>query len=317
MGMSAEAFYRVSQLEPQELADPDNLVDYECLIRVWTELIAQHGEQPLGVRYADLITFEVLGVVGYVVRHSSTPRQALEAYLRFSRLADPHIEVSVSEREDQVEVALGHEDRVEALVEPIEMMVLAAVRLMRESVDSRIEPIEVCFRHARRHPEELYRPSIGQTATLRFNAQFTGSVWRQSDFNRPIVGADPRMATYLVHHAERSLAELPEDALEQRARRAIDERLVAGEADQKHVAKALGMSVRSLQRALRDCGTTFSTLLDQARRNRAELLLSRPELSASEIAFMLGYSDPRAFFRSFRRWTGTSPSEYRRERSHC
>ena len=41
-------------------------------------------------------------------------------------------------------------------------------------------------------------------------------------------------------------------------------------------------------------------------------LIQRPELSVAEVAFMLGYGDPRTFYRNFRRWTGANPTAYRR-----
>ncbi|KYG02036.1 hypothetical protein BE18_44415 [Sorangium cellulosum] len=74
------------------------------------------------------------------------------------------------------------------------------------------------------------------------------------------------------------------------------------------------MSTRSLQRALKDLGTSFTAQLDEARRGKAIELLRRRDLALQEIAFLLGYGEPRHFYRSFRRWTGTTPGEYRRTR---
>lgn len=72
------------------------------------------------------------------------------------------------------------------------------------------------------------------------------------------------------------------------------------------------MSPRTLQRRLDDWGVSFEEMLDDYRRNQAILLLRRQELTALEIAYSLGYSDPAHFSRAFRRWTGMSPHRYRR-----
>ena len=77
------------------------------------------------------------------------------------------------------------------------------------------------------------------------------------------------------------------------------------------VAKAMGVSPRSLQRRLMEQGTTFSRILDRSKRQRAMQLLVKEDLSMSEIALMLGYSDASNFGRAVRKWTGQSPKQWR------
>jgi AraC-like DNA-binding protein len=77
------------------------------------------------------------------------------------------------------------------------------------------------------------------------------------------------------------------------------------------VAKAAGMSVRSLQRQLAEEGLTYSRLVEQVRYDQAVKLLKRPDLKLIEIAADLGYTDPANFTRAFKRWTGVSPKEFR------
>ena len=75
------------------------------------------------------------------------------------------------------------------------------------------------------------------------------------------------------------------------------------------------MSSRSLQRALQERATSFADLLLRVRQERALALLERRELSAAEIAFMLGYADARSFYRWFRAWQGVPPGTYRKSRA--
>jgi AraC-like DNA-binding protein len=95
-------------------------------------------------------------------------------------------------------------------------------------------------------------------------------------------------------------------------RQQLVERLRDGEPEQGAVARPLGLSERTLQRRLRDEGTTFGALVDDVRLELARMYLGDPELAIFEVAFLLGYSEPSAFNRAFRRWTGASPSEHRR-----
>jgi AraC-like DNA-binding protein len=81
------------------------------------------------------------------------------------------------------------------------------------------------------------------------------------------------------------------------------------------VARRLAVSDRTLHRRLAGEGTTFAALVDEARRERAQLLLEDRRLSCSEVAFLLGYAEPAAFFRAFRRWTGETPQAWRTPRA--
>jgi AraC-like DNA-binding protein len=78
------------------------------------------------------------------------------------------------------------------------------------------------------------------------------------------------------------------------------------------VASKLGMTRRSLQRRLAEKGTTFNRLSEELLRDRAKALLTQAGESITDIALNLGYTDTAHFTRAFKRWTGVSPSAYRR-----
>jgi AraC-like DNA-binding protein len=73
----------------------------------------------------------------------------------------------------------------------------------------------------------------------------------------------------------------------------------------------LNMSARTLRRRLDKEGTSYQRIKDNARRDAAITLLSREKMTVSDVAEQVGFSDPSAFHRSFKKWTGLSPGEYR------
>jgi AraC-like DNA-binding protein len=77
-------------------------------------------------------------------------------------------------------------------------------------------------------------------------------------------------------------------------------------------ATAASMNLRTLQRHLATCGVTFATLLNEYRHRHAVRYLQNSDLSVTDIAFKLGYSDSAHFTRAFRRWTGSNPREFQR-----
>lgn len=314
VGLGRARALEVAGLSEEAIADPDALVPYDCLVALWRELLVLHPHEPLGARYAALWSVDALGVVGYLVRHAANGHRALALTLRFSRLADPFLRVAIVRDGDRHTVTIDHEPRVVAMVEPMEMLVLATVRMAISLVRDDVQPMEVCFRHAARHPRSAYADLVGAEVPIRFGAPFDGVSFATSLLDLPLRAADPRIASYLERHAEELLQRVLDETapLEERVRHAIEAALPSGAASAREVARSLGLSVRSLQRALTERGLTFSREVDAARHARALVLLRRPQLTVAEVAFMLGYADSRVFHRSFRRWTGLTPTEYRR-----
>jgi AraC-like DNA-binding protein len=87
--------------------------------------------------------------------------------------------------------------------------------------------------------------------------------------------------------------------------------LHTGDADMERIAATMGVSRRTLQRRLGAEGATFETIFDDLRRQLALHYLEGGKVSANETAYLVGFSEPAAFSRAFRRWTGTTPGAYR------
>lgn len=90
--------------------------------------------------------------------------------------------------------------------------------------------------------------------------------------------------------------------------RRLEPMLASGEVSVARVAREMGCSRQTLYRRLKAEGATFAEVLDQLRRRIARQLLREERLSVKEAAYRLGFSDPAAFSRAFKRWTGTAPS---------
>jgi AraC-like DNA-binding protein len=83
------------------------------------------------------------------------------------------------------------------------------------------------------------------------------------------------------------------------------------------VAEIAGLSVRSLQRRLRAEGHSYSELVEQARYLAAREMLRDGGIGITEVALDVGYSDAANFNRAFRRWTGVTPRQFRRQQLHA
>lgn len=137
-------------------------------------------------------------------------------------------------------------------------------------------------------------------------------VFRSSDLELPLVSANPAVAALFEDAAERDLAahQSTHDTA-QAVRDALRQMLHGDVPSIEQVAGVLCVSARTLQRKLTREGAQFSALLDEARLDMARRYLAAGRASLTEIAYLLGFADPNSFFRSFKRWTGKTPADYR------
>ncbi len=132
------------------------------------------------------------------------------------------------------------------------------------------------------------------------------------DLDLPFMTHNAELAALLAPALERELAELAALASSsQQVKLLIKRRLSVSPVSLGSVAKDLGTSARTLQRRITAEGTSFRSLLDEARQELVRQYLADPGIGLSEAAFLLGYQDANSFFRAFRSWEGTTPAHWR------
>lgn len=127
---------------------------------------------------------------------------------------------------------------------------------------------------------------------------------------------DKGITQFLTQHLDQELqAVTREQSLEEQTKQVIARALSEGLPKMEEVARRLGISVRSLHRRLADHGLTFQALTEDTRRDLAEGLLRDERYALSEIAFLTGFSEQSSFNRAFKRWSGETPANFRRQHS--
>ena len=123
---------------------------------------------------------------------------------------------------------------------------------------------------------------------------------------------DERTLKHFLQHSPADLLSRPDDgdSLSSQLRRLLS-RDSARWPDLEAVAAHLHISPQTLRRHLREEGSSFQELKDQLRRDIAIYHLGRADLSLQQIAEQLGFSEPSAFHRAFKKWTGLTPGAYR------
>lgn len=262
----------------------------------------------LGLALGALAQGVAHGPVGYAAASAPNLEAVLQVLDRYGALRSGAVQFELTRGETEVSLVL-HEARglgeLRQLV--LEATVVIVARLVASLMGQALPPprIEFAYRAPpwrERYVEQLEGP-------VRFGARRTALAWPVALLATPCLMADVAAHAYACQQCEREL-EVAGDELLGRVRALLAEH-AEGFPAQAEVAQRLHVSQRTLMRHLRARGTRWRELLDGARREQAAWHLLHGREPVERIAARLGYQDTSNFSRTFRRWFGVTPSEYR------
>jgi AraC-like DNA-binding protein len=263
------------------------------------------GDPTLGLTLARRIPIGRLGDLDYAFCTSRTLREGLSRLERFYGVATQRVSLVLVESPPRAALTLRRKPGVTHSRHWIEFSFAIIAERVRQTLARDVQFGEVTFSHAGLPTKDAYDAFFGTSV------HFGGVEDR--------LGLASHLLDEALSTASTALAEVLEEKMQRvdrtlggsvpladRVTLAIRELLEEGETGLPATASRLGTPTRTLQRALQKGGLSHTKLLDDVRRERAQQLLSRG-LSVREVAKTLGFSEASAFFRAFRRWTGTSP----------
>jgi len=319
-GADRNALLKRAELTPGEVADLDNrvpLARYVALMEAAAQLL---NDPAIALHYGQAVRMQDISVVGLICEACETTIDVGVQLNRYGRLVfdtngGPGDMVRLKRRDDGLWMdAAGPtfssnryltECEFARLVWNIKAMFGTTAYLAEHPF-----PQEVHFSHAapayRAEYERVFQAPVifdSDRNGMRFHEGFLAL--RQPPISRYVFGV-------LSERAEALLTEL--DA-SKTARGQVERLLIPllhkGDIGIDTVAEKLGLSRPTLYRKLKAEGTTFEKLLDELRRKMALHYLDGKRVSINETAYLVGFSDPSAFSRAFRRWTGKSPKKRR------
>jgi len=308
LGISVDNVLKRAGLPGDLLARTRISLSTDEYFRFW-QALADEGQDPrLPLRIGAGIPVEGFDAPLFAALCSPDLNTALGRFAHYKRLVAP-MALHVTHRNDGPLLQIAWLDdrlRPPAILVLVELVFF--VEFARTATRTRIRPLAVCSPHL---PEDAdafrdffdIRVTHSEQASLHFAVE---------DASRPFLTANERMWQDFEPSLKQRLSALQQTATTaERVHAALLELLPSGLATVEAVCKKLGTSSRTLQRRLQEEGETFQTVLSRTREALARHYLKRPELSATEISFLLGYEDPSSFFRAFASWTGTTPEQVR------
>jgi len=189
----------------------------------------------------------------------------------------------------------------------------ATVVVLQAMTEHPIYPVEVAFKHTA--PTDLSGYQEAFQCPVLFNQADNYMAYRTEDLERRTAKADRSINAFLLERVEEETKgiEVGQHKITTDVEQLIQEALPSGIPGIGEIGKHMGMSGRTLTRRLSEQGFTFRTLVRQTQERIARELLLDPARSIGEIAYQTGFSEQSAFNRAFKRWTGDSPTAFRRK----
>lgn len=302
-------------LTREQLLEPDRMVPLGPTRAATEYAYARAGHQGLGYAYARALRVTLHGPVSLIALSSNNLLEVMQALERYFTLRAPAFHFSAETGPEFVTIKVDYPGRNDPLRPFImELLLMGLVVMTGQILDRPQTGAEVHMQG----PTPDYYASLAPhlpVPVLYGQPEYAIRVPRAL-MEAPLRLADPNAAAMAREACERELKarnSSKEDVLTTRVRTVL-----AASQDSlptlEEVADTLHVSTRTLKRRLQEEGRNFRALVDHVLCERATQMLQEEGLSVSEVAFRLGYNDVSNFSRAFRRWTGQSPSDFRKER---
>jgi AraC-like DNA-binding protein len=311
LGLDGDALLAAAGIARDALEDPDARLESDRADALWRAAYEASGDPLLALRASEATPFGSYRVIDYLGVTAPTVGEGLRRVAAYFPIVDPRGRLRVVEEPRGVAVVFTASGGG-ALPGPAEEYTLGVIwsRARHAGVPG-LRLAEVRFSFPRPADPREHARIFG--VEPRFGAPEAALVFTRASWDAPARMKDPALSALLERHA-RALVEGASGDLASRVRAAIAADLPGREPTIAATARRLATSARTLQRRLAAEGSSFARLVDAVRRERAEAFLRAGDVSVAEVSWLVGFSEQSAFTRAFRRWTGSSPTGFRRGR---
>jgi AraC-like DNA-binding protein len=300
-----------SGLSPEKLSDVSARISIPTAVMLAERARTLTGEPVLGYYLGLQMRLSMHGYLGFAAWSAPTVRAATDLMVQFLPIVTTAIgmRVRVDGRDGSI-IVEEHADFGSAR-DIVLLAILVGLKQMASAGTGRDLSggfIDLAL------PRPAYAErAVALVPALRFDQPLTRLVFPATRLDLPYTMSDPIALQLAKEHCERELNALGLDGRLAGRVRTLVARSKAGFPSLQQVAASLAVSARTLKRQLAAEGSSFTTILEEERREAATVLLRTPDLSIDQIAARLGYANEANFARAFRRWMGATPSEYRRQ----
>jgi AraC-like DNA-binding protein len=307
-----DAFLQSLDVDPESVKSPDTRIPIETYLRIQDEAAVFVNDPYFGLHAGEYAEAGSWSILGYMMMNCRNVGEAFEKSVRYSRIIGNLIEVRIERKLNKSRLIFFTSPQAPELTRHcLDTSFSTTICMMQNFTGVDMHPLEVTFSYAEPQSRSEYE-RIFQCPIL-FGQKENSFTIDTSVFNTPILMANPSLLKHFEEYAQGLLAELDR---QNEHTRVVTKIILAHLDDEalsiEKVAKEMSISVRSLQKRLEEEGVIFSDLLRETRQTLAHKYL-RENYSVEQITYLLGFSEPSAFRKAFKKWSGVTPREYREQ----
>ncbi len=294
----------------EETCVVDNLT-YNAVIEL---AVQETKDEFFGLHAGENLNLAAAGLIVQLAQTSETIKQAIELCCEFANLGCSALPMKLSKKE-HYEIILTPDELWKnqsqiAFQHTAEGVIAFTIKEFHSLTRMKHYPIAVHLPWSRPSNIMEYERVFG--CKVHFNKDEIAILLDKKFVDQPVVTSNYNLLNILVSHAQEKSAAINNSlGFSSIVKHSLINLIKPEFPSIDQVAGHLNISTRTLQRKLKEEGTTFKQIINDLRLDFAKSYLKQQELQISEIAYLLSYSDASAFNRSFKSWTGKTPNEYR------
>lgn len=264
------------------------------------------------VRVGQAMNMDDYGVLGLSWKTCSKAGEIFERCERYFKLLSNTYVFKVQQEGELSHVHLNRDAYRPGVARSNESTFSATVVVLRAITETEISPVSVSFKH--RAPVDLTAYKHAFRCPLNFDQAVNTITYKTAELDTRTAKADFSINQFLVSRVaeETKGIEVSPNQIAAEVELLIQNALPSGIPSIKALGMHMGMSNRTLTRRLAENGVTFRDLIQKTQERLSKELLKGSDRTVAEIAFQTGFSEQSAFNRAFKRWTGLSPVEFRK-----
>lgn len=308
-GFSHEEIEQATGIQRTKMDDPYARIPMDQFLTLWDVAIRWTNNPALPLTLRERDDSELMHLVAHIGMACFDLKEAIEKWSRYARLVCEADRIELREEKDCTVLVYENTSPDHRNIWIPEHHLALAFRYGEIFTGVTQPPLAVRFQHPPTNYPDHYQKVF--RCPVLFNQDENALVLPKGILSIPIRTTNRYLGTILSKHAESLLAHLGHnDSVTDRVKTLVFRHIATGQVDADFMAGLMNMHPKTLYRKLKQEGTSFQALLENTRKELAVSYLKQG-LSVTEITFHLGFSEPSAFQRAFKRWFGKSPGTYR------
>ena len=311
-GINNDALLNMVGIDNSILDNADNKLPLEDYYTILDGAIDLTKDPYFGLHMGENAGLTDLWILGYIMANCRTLGEALEKVGKYFAIIGSVLNIYLKVEGDYSKLIWDMRKHYSNLCirHCIDMALMHINNIIKSITRTPVEIKEVWFKAD--PPDDISEYQRLFKCKVLFSQSTPAMVFSSKDLEAPIRNPDPDLLALLEHHANSFLNKINEDHyLSRKISLMLFEQIQGNNPTIEDVAKEMGMSVRVLQKKLKDEGVTFSQVATNVRKELAKSYLAEKRYSVDDITYLLGFSEPSVFRRAFKTWTGLTPGQYR------